>query len=372
MFINSSRLLLAALSALCLFLVQGLNSRSAQAQPSGAMGDNFIYLVESGDTLSELSELYTTRSASWRELQGLNQIPNELDLPIAKALSIPFNMIPVVAAEASISHSKGEVWVNNSAAQREQRLQAGDVIRTGNNGFITLLLEDQSTISLPNNSQLYIKQLNTFERARLIDAILELQQGSVESRVAPDNTGVGRFEINTPVSVTGVRGTNLRVHTTEQMARTELITGKAHLNTSTQTNYQNLLQAQGANIHADGSYAIWPLLPAPALTEPVRGKQGWQTTITPVEGATHYVVQIALAADGTALVRSDEVPAEELTVPLQPSGAGQHYAFIRAVDERGLMGIDAALSFPGQGVLISSDGAPILSSDGQAVLLTDY
>lgn len=152
--------------------------------------------------------------------------------------------------------------------------------------------------------------------------------------MAPEKPGVGRFEINTPISITGVRGTDLRVHTDENTARTELITGKAHLNTA-QVDYQNLLQAQGANIHADGSYAIAPLLPAPTLAEPIRGKQGWQTTITPVINADHYVVQIALAADGTSLVRSSKVEAaandeSPLTVALTPSGPGKHYAFIIA------------------------------------------
>lgn len=362
---------------LSLFLALALSSviLPAQAQPSGAMGENFIYLVESGDTLSDLSELYTARSAHWRELQGLNQISDELQLPIAKALKIPFSMIPVVATEAVITHSKGDVWVNESAIEKNQTLKAGDVVRTGATGFITLQLEDQSTLTLPNNSQLYIKQLNAFERTQLIDAILELQEGSVESRVAPEQPGVGRFEIKTPMSITGVRGTDLRVHTHTNTARTELITGKAHLNTA-QANYQNLLEAQGATISADGSYRIVPLLPAPALTETRRGGQGWQTTISPVENADHYVVQIALAADGTSLVRSTEVPAadgaEPLTVTLSPSGPGLHYAFIRAVDKNGLMGIDAALSFPGQGVLISRNGAPILSNNNQPILLTLY
>lgn len=370
-----------ALFSLLLALALSSTFMPVNAQPSGAMGENFIYLVESGDTLSDLSELYTARSAHWRELQGLNQISDELQLPVAKALKIPFSMIPVVASEAVITHSKGDVWVNESVIEENQTLKAGDVVRTGTTGFITLQLEDQSTLTLPNNSQLYIKQLNAFERTKLIDTILELQEGSVESRVAPEQPGVGRFEINTPISITGVRGTDLRVHTNTNTARTELITGKAHLNTA-QVNYQNLLQAQGASINTDGSYVIRPLLPAPALTEPVRGNQGWQTTITPVVDADHYVVQIAQAADGTSLVNSTEVfaasgasgasGAEQLTVTLTPNGPGLHYAFIRAVDENGLMGIDAALSFPGQGVLISRNGAPILSRDGQAVLLTNY
>lgn len=363
------RFLLSLTTSLCL-LLSGITS-PLFAQPSGAMGEHFIYLIESGDTLSELSDLFTNRSMHWRQMQELNQVSDELRLPIGKSIKIPFTHIPVVATQTSVVHFKGPVWINDKAVQNDQDLKTGDVIRTGLNGFVTLELEDNSKLILPSNSQLEIKQLNAFERTRLTDAILELQEGSLESQVAPENNGVGRFEIHTPQSITGVRGTNLRVHALNDQSRTELLTGKAHFTTA-QVNYQSLFQAQGANIGADGSYQILPLLPAPVTTEPIRGKQGWQTTLSPIPQADHYVVQIALEADGSSVVRRYEIDATELTVPLFPSGPGIHYAFIRAVDENGLMGIDASLSFPGQGVLVSRNGAPIVTQDGQAVLLTDY
>lgn len=344
---------------------------SVWAQPSGAMGEHFIYLVEPGDTLSDLSERYTHGSMQWQQIQQLNQISDEMRLPIGRSIKIPFTQIPVVTTEASVVHFKGQVWINHEPIKNSLNLKTGDVIRTGSDGFLTLKLQDQSTLVLPNNSQLQIKQLNAFERSRLTDAILELQEGSVESHVSPDGNGVGRFEIHTPQSITGVRGTNLRVHAVNNVSRTEVLTGKAHLNTA-KINYQNIPQAQGANVRSDGSYTIVPLLPAPVVSQPIRGRQGWQTTIIPIPQADHYVVQIALQADGASVVRRYEIDTNQLTIALASTGPGIHYAFIRAVDKDGLMGIDASLAFPGQDVLISRNGAPIVSSDGQAILLTDY
>lgn len=341
------------------------------AQPAGAMGEHFIYIVESGDTLSDLSGLFTHGSMPWQQMQQLNQVSDEMRLPIGQSIKIPFTQIPVVTTEASVVHFKGQVWINNDPVKKNQTLKAGDLILTGSNGYLTLKLEDQSTLILPNNSQLLIKQLNAFEKSRLTDAILELQEGTIESRVAPNDTGVGRFEIHTPQSITGVRGTDLRVHSINNSSRTEVLTGKVQLNTA-KANYQDLLQAQGANVNADGSFTISPLLPAPVLTEPIRGKQGWQTSLAPMAQADYYVVQIALEADGSSVVRRYVIDANQLTIPLSPSGPGIHYAFIRAVDKNGLMGLDASLSFPGQGVLISRDGAPIVSSDGQAILLKNF
>lgn len=344
---------------------------AAHAEPAGAIGDDFIYIVEPGDNLSKLADLYTTRSELWRQLQDLNQIDDEFGLPVGKQLKIPFSMIPVVATQAELVHTQGPVWINEQPIHNAQSLKAGDVIRTGDTGFATLRLEDQSTLSLPNNSQLAIQQLNAFERARLTDAILELQAGSVESRVAPDHSGVGRFEIHTPVSVTGVRGTDLRIHTESGTAKTELLSGKAHFNTTTQY-YQSLSASHGVSIHSDGSSHVAPLLAAPALSAAEQGSQGWHTILQPVPKADHYVVQISLDPEGTQVVKRYEVPADQTTIALSSSGPGEHFAFIRAVDSTGLMGMNAQLAFPGQLTLISSDGATILSYSGVPILLTQY
>ncbi|MEZ2719804.1 FecR domain-containing protein [Paenalcaligenes hominis] len=362
------RIYFALLASLSVF---GIGLSSLHAEPAGAIGDNFIYIVEPGDTLSELATLYTTRSGLWRQLQNINNVQDELALPIGMQLEIPFPLIPVVATDAQLSHTQGSVWVNDQSVSAAVSLKAGDIIRTGSNGFATLKLEDQSTLSLPNNSQLHIRQLNAFERARLTDAILELQAGTVESRVAPEHTGVGRFEIHTPLSVTGVRGTDLRIHTTPAAAMTELLSGKAHYDTRTQQ-LQSLKATQGVSIQADGTSSIVPLLAAPTLSEPERGAQGWQVMLEPVAGAQYYVVQVSLDPEGSQLVKHYETAADQRIIPLLSSGPGEHYAFIRAVDKDGLMGLDATTAFPGQLTLTSSDGSSVSSGFGSPILLNHY
>lgn len=345
---------------------------TALAQPAGAIGDDFIYTVESGDTLIDLSELYTNSPNSWRELQSINAINDPKLLPIGKQLHIPFTLIPVVDITARLTHMKGEVWVNDKLAQPNHPLQAGDVIRTGGNGYVTLLLEDQSTLTLPSNSQLRLKQLNVFKRSRINDTIIELEQGSIETRVAPEKNGVGRFEIHTPLSVTGVRGTNLRVHTSERQNHIELLTGAAHLQ-SAQLNYAPLDKEYGASLTADGTYQFSPLLPAPQISEAQRGKNGWQLTIEPTNHSVdHYLVSIALDEFGAQVVNRYTASATDRLLPLQSSGPGVHYAFVRAIDNNGLMGLDSSTSFPGQLTLNASDGSPITTRYNSAVLLNEY
>lgn len=362
------RFFYSLLSSLALL---GLAWPVAQAEPAGALQDNFIYIVESGDTLSNLADLYTTHPTVWRQLKNLNQVQDELALPIGKQLKIPFTLIPVIATKASLTHTQGQVWLNDSPISDQQLLQAGDVIRTGPNGFATLELEDQSTISLPHDSELSIRQLNAFERTRLTDAILDLHKGSIETRVAPEKSGVGRFEIHTPLSVTGVRGTNLRMHTEAQLDRTELLTGKAHFDTVTEK-HQDLKAQQGVAIQSDGASQIVPLLPAPQITTAQQGRNGWETTLQPVAGADHYLVQITLDSAGTQVVNRYTIPFNETTVRLVASRPGEHFAFIRAIDSKGIMGMDAKTSFLGQLTLLDSRGLRVTSLYGLPILLNQY
>ena len=362
---------LSSLLAVSASLFSAFYFQSALAQPAGTVKEDFIYIVEPNDTLSQIADLYTTKPDLWRQIQQLNHVEDDTLLPIGKELRIPHTLIPVIATHADLVHYAGTVFINDRPTSTRAQLKTGDTIRTGKASFATLQLQDQSTLTLPPESQLHIKQLNEFERARLTDAIVELQAGSVESRVAPTNTGVGRFEISTPVSVTGVRGTDLRVHTNATQSRTELLTGKAQLDTST-TQLQPLQKEFGAAVNNNGNIVTVPLLAAPQLSTPEQGRQGWQTTLTPVPDAISYAVYISRTEDGSEPVQRYLTDKEQTVLLLRPSGAGTHYAYVRAIDENGLMGLNAYVAFPGRATLSSSNGTPILSSDGQPIFLSDY
>src|SRR3546814_9896157 len=100
---------------------------------------------------------------------------------------------------------------------------------------------------------------------------------------------VGGCEIRSPVSITGVRGTQLRVHVNVQGSRSEVLEGVAGLN-SQQAESTRLRQGQGAAVNRSGELQpVRPLLPAPALPAPERGGSGWQTSFPPIPGARSYL-----------------------------------------------------------------------------------
>lgn len=359
-----SRLVLTFLTAFAVL------SQPVVAQPSGAEGEDFIYRVQAGDTLSDLAELYTINNANWRTLQTLNNIADPLALPIGKNLRIPFSMIPMRAAPAVVTHRVGQPLINNSPAQLGDELQEGDVINTDQQSFLTLMLTDESTISIPPDSHVTLQRIQAFERARISDSILLLETGNIETRVAPNKQGVGRFEVHTPIAITGVRGTDLRVSAYDDKTITEVLTGQAKLHAPGQRS-QMVPTNRGAAIdHSGAIFASGTLLPAPAISEPTRGRSGWEIHYPPLSGAQHYLVQVSLDEVGSQLVSRQFTT--DTTAHFRGVGSGTHYVRVRAIDENGIMGRDAIASFPGHPVLQSSNGAPVMTRFNIPVTLNDF
>lgn len=339
------------------------------AQPAGAKGDDFLYRVVQGDTLGELAQRYTLESANWRVLQQLNAIEDPYRLQIAKLLRIPFSMIPLRAASAQVLHAMGDVTLDG-APPGAASVSEGQAIQTAGNGFVSLQLTDGSVVSVPPSTRLIIRRLREFVGTGLTDSIIEMESGSVETQVAPDQTGVGRFEVRTPVSVTGVRGTRMRVHATADGARSEVVSGMAGVD-GTAASELVLRERQGVAIDPAGrSRGVRSLLPAPELSMPTRGSGGWSVAFEPIAGAVAYVVSVARDPNGRHLVSQKTIDSPPAL--FAASGAGTHYVFVRGVDEVGIGGVDASADFEGAYVLMDGSGNAISALAGGLVFVADY
>ena len=355
----------ALLSVLAL-LVSGL---SVHAQPSGALGDDFIYRVVRDDTLIHLAQRYTHDDSNWRRLQDLNNVAEPTRMPIGRIIRIPFSLIPEETATATIAHIRGEARVNGKRARAGEVIHEGDNLETGDsNSFLTLALPDGGEASLPGATTMQIERLRTFTGTGLIDAIIRLRSGGLETSVAPEDQGTGRYEIRTPVSITGVRGTHFRVRLdTHQHVYNEVLAGTAQLGQEA-ANGPQVATNQGAVVEASGTIQpVRRLLPAPVLAEALDGSE---LSFEPLEGAVGY--QVRTAADPLGIrpfsVQALAEPPAVLGIP----SATTWYVLVRGIDENGLMGPDAVLEVEGGHVLTSTDGLAVLDGSGQPVQLTVY
>jgi len=347
---------------------------SAAAQPAGAVDDDFVYRVRQGDTLLGLATTYTGRPGLWTTLQSRNGVADPQRLPIGLELRIPFALIPERPATLSVAHVAGEVHSEGRALAPQAVLSEGQSIATGPAGSATLVLGDGSLLTLPPASEVTLQRLRAFQGTDLTDAIIRLETGSLESAVAPQGEGVGRFEVRTPVAVTGVRGTRLRVHTSPDGVRSEVVEGATRLVVTPPGGAPQALRVarnQGAAVGADGTLlGVRPLLPAPKLGTPVREGGQWSLTFDPVPGAASYLVRVSTDPEGGSLVSAATVDRPEAKV--SAPGPGTYYVVVRAVDPLGLGGADAARPFEGARTLVSSSGLAVALGSGGSVLLTEY
>lgn len=343
---------------------------TARAQPAGAKGDDFLYRVVQGNTLIGLAQRYTLQSSNWTALQQLNQVDDPYRLQIGRLLRIPFSMIPVQASAARIIHVAGQVTIDGRELNAPVQLTEGQSVITGVNGYLAVQLADESVVTVPPSTTLVVRRLREFQGTGLIDSILEMESGSVETQVAPQNTGVGRFEVRTPVSVTGVRGTRMRVHA-DGGSRSEVITGVASVDGESEYDELMLRARQGVAIDRQGnSLGVRRLLPAPELAQPTRTAGGWTAEFEPVAGASAYLVSVARDPGGAQLVSQHRV--ESPPANFSAVAAGTHYVFVRAIDDTGIGGVDASASFEGAFVLMDGSGNAILTLGGGMVFVADY
>lgn len=364
--------------ALSLFVLMSclMLAGPARSQPAGALGDDFIYRIRQGDTLIDLATRYTRNQANWNRLQTLNQIVTPERLPVGLELHIPLSMIPVRAANARVLHVSGQASLDGKSLRAGDTVAEGSTVATAANGFVTLELADGSKLTLPAGGAVELTRLRQFEGTALTDSVVNVQRGGVESSVAPAGEGVGRFEVRTPVAVTGVRGTRFRVQSSEHGVHSEVLDGSVRLQPHAPGARPDkpvaVAKGYGAAIGADGVVSgMRPLLAAPQLGEPVRtGGGAWTTEVSPVAGARAYLVRVSRDADGALPVSSASFPNNDIR--FSAPGPGTYYVSVRAVDDLGLGGADAIATFEGANQLMTSFGLGVASGTGGFITLTDY
>src|SRR5690606_36972098 len=123
---------------------------------------------------------------------------------------------------------------------------------------------------------------------------IRLLQGKVVSRVAPLNTNQGKFEVSTPYSVAGVRGTYFRVGLHDKKILNEVLEGQVAVGLPAAPNLRMLDAAKGNIISGDTVGPAIDLLPPPELMHIFATNSGAaQFILQPLPGAKSYHLQIA-------------------------------------------------------------------------------
>lgn len=339
------------------------------------------YYARQGDTLSAIAQTYTENAGNWAQLGKLNHISRDVSIPIGTGIVIPAALLADDPAEARVVALSGAVAVVPAAARGGAvtlklgaRVGEGAQLQTGLNSFLTLALPDESRLSLPSNSHVRLSRLRTVRYTRGARTEVTLLDGRVESRVAPLDGNGGRYEVRTPGSFAGVRGTHFRVKRLPGAVATEVLAGSVEVGKPGDDAALRLSGGHGDLIGATVGPSI-PLLAAPEIEAIAPAPQGKGTVFSMRRAprAVAYHVQVARDSDALDLIAESETPGTAVTVDdLAP---GEYFARVAAIDPSGLEGMPYIRAFragPANAgdAAVPTLGAPVVDEgDGHELLL---
>ncbi len=142
-------------------------------------------------------------------------------MKIIKLILVGFILLPyTVVAQGNIRYAtikaiRGNVQVRGIDSKKWEVatvgkvLKEGDVIKTGTDGWALLAIDDGKTaeVEVSANSQLLLSELKGKVSNNTQKTLLDLAIGKILIKVQKLHRKESKFEVKTPTSIVGVRGT---------------------------------------------------------------------------------------------------------------------------------------------------------------------
>jgi hypothetical protein len=148
-------------------------------------------------------------------IQKANQLKNIDLLPVGSELLIPRHIVKQSPSKASVMSLSCATPIRVANSPKPLAVGAvileGTIIEVPPECHVSLLLEDGSIIRLPSSAALKITTLRKNALETAPEVRLDLTHGRIELDVNKGRAKTTPFEIRTPLSIMGVRGTEFRV-----------------------------------------------------------------------------------------------------------------------------------------------------------------
>lgn len=130
----------------------------------------------------------------------------------------PFGFAQEEVQSAKVADLKGDVTVKLSkeadwsAVKAEMILSEGAVLKTGADSWAYLIIgKEAATVEVKENSQIFISELKKGEQNNAQKTLLDLAVGKILVKAQKLQSEESRFEVKTPTSLVGIRGTTFEV-----------------------------------------------------------------------------------------------------------------------------------------------------------------
>lgn len=305
------------------------------------------YRVRPGDNVWELARRHLKPDVPWERLQALNEVEDPYRLVPGSVMRFPLAWLNQQPAKARVVAFAGNIQATQAGSASpfpvsvDLRLDAGTVLRTAAEASLTLEFADGSRLQLMGDSELHLDRLSAYGSTGMVDTRLRLPRGRSSYDVKPKRGPGSHFVVESPGLMTSVRGTGFRVASDGTSSRSEVYKGRV----AVEGGGHRVLVGAGHGTHNDGRRqpaAPIALLPAPDLgglpAEAVHLPLAltWPT----VPGAQGYRLQASAYEDFRTLLQ--DVRTDDARAQLDVRAEGPAFVRVRAIDEQGLEGLDAA------------------------------
>ncbi len=310
-----------------------------------ACAQTIEYVVQPGDTISDISERYLNGYARWGAIEHLNPGLNIHQLSPGQVLLLPEERVHSTAISVKVLKINGSAESGGISLKEGQRLGVNATIIVSKDSFVTLSLDDGSIVIIEPGSKVHVRELREFATGAQ-RAIFEVEEGRVEVETKPQKPGA-RFEINTPTATTATRGTHFRTayhDGDEEKTATEVVDGQVDVFSSSEKSHR-VKGGEGIVVSPSGVSEPESLLPAPDLSTvaDLFTRTTIELSFPQIVDATTYRVSVARDADFHDVVAT--VAHNTPNIRIASLDDGRYYMRARAVSPSGLHGQDAQKSF---------------------------
>ena len=336
---TNARPMLMLVAAAALFSLSSGVTHAQQSETDEPKAASIIsrdVIVKRGDSLRTIAKRELGSSGYAPMLAEFNEISESADLRIGQIIRLPIH-VPARNEAADVVFVKGNVTgTDQKTLARGDRIELGDVITTGIDGFISIEFSTGSVVNLQPDTQAVLKRLNCLpnDDSCLIEIIVE--RGELGSDVERRDGQPVEFKINTPYASAAVRGTVFDFSANNE----SMVVGVTEGDVIVAAQDQEVALAEGfGSVTQEGEAPGQPieLLPPPVYRYvPTRAAPGDSITWWNLQGVNTY--EAILSNDSAAIQAIADFTATDTSIQPATVPAGDYYLTIRGVDENGLQG----------------------------------
>ncbi len=309
--------------------------------------DGYItYKFKRGDTLIEIAQRYFKSPRNYRIVQRHNRIANAKLIPVGRNIRISRAFLKFSPSKARLVSVRGRVLRSRSVAKRGDIVREGTSLTTSASSFVSLALEDGSTISLPSNSSMRITRLRKYLLGGSLDYDFAVSRGGARSKVRRHKSRDDRYRVRSPKAVSAVRGTDFQMRFDEVTNSdfAEVVEGALAVNTGNATDLP-LPAERGLAVAANGAVQQEALLAPPSLIEPgkTQTKQKLTFAVKPVTSEAGY--RLTWATDAGFVDQVADITTANPQISVDGFENGNYFIRARAISKAGIQGMPATYAF---------------------------